>query len=452
MGGTIGLGVVLIILMIAWVFFLFWTFRAPAPKIGQLLTFLGLLGVSAVLGWLFLVEVLKWNPNPLKVNMSRFLTGDRTLYLGDVAPGLYDLDYIHRIDADGEGTTGDSDRGDQLLVFYKYDVVTFEDRAPGGPFGAAIYEPDACRPPSILAFELVPVSYDYLGQDAVDVRVANIIPYADPLSNSMDRPEVIISGRSRGVVTDLNIFRKAGVKQDHCLPWRKDSSYPAGLELTSPFNYQNVGSFRGSYKVALSDSEGDPSTVTVWDSGGFERSQFTIRKQYRPGQNGSYLRPEGQDLWPPVEYSLDFGPGQPDQIPQVYYPEKAVLAFYLHLTKDQKLLDEAEAYLSPRAQQEYDMKSDPFGLSTHPASVARARDALARVLVWEIRYEPDVQAEQQHQARTVEATVVGVNVNGNVDYAHPCQVTWRVLGISNPSAQPYGCEWRLDSYVSSCQP
>ena len=98
------------------------------------------------------------------------------------------------------------------------------------------------------------------------------------------------------------------------------------------------------------------------------------------------------------------------------------------------------------------MRSDPFGLSTDPASVARARGELARVLVWEIRYEPDVEAEQQHEARTVEATVVGVDKDGNIDYAHPCQVTWRVVGITNPQAQPYGCEWRLDSYVSSCQP
>jgi hypothetical protein len=115
-------------------------------------------------------------------------------------------------------------------------------------------------------------------------------------------------------------------------------------------------------------------------------------------------------------------------------------------------LDEAETYLSPRAQQDYDMNSDPFGLSTDPASVARARADLARVLVWEIRYDPDVDAEQRHEARTGEATVVGVDVDGNVDVAHPCQVTWRVVGITNPKAQPYGCEWRLDSYVSNCQP
>jgi hypothetical protein len=254
-------------------------------------------------------------------------------------------------------------------------------------------------------------------------------------------------------VTDLNIFRKVGTKQDQCLPWRKDSSYPAALQLTAPFSYQNFGSFRGNYRVRISLGGAGGSTVTVWDSGGFERSQLTVRKQYRPWDNGSYFRTGGQELWPPVEKSLDFGPGQPISVTQVYYPEKAVLAFYLNLTKDKDNLETAESYLSPRAQQEYDIETDSFGLSTDPASVARARDALARVLVYEIRYDPDVEAEQLHQARTVGVTVVGVNVAGTVDDdSHACRVTWRVLGISNPQAQPFGCEWRLDSYESTCQP
>ena len=53
--------------------------------------------------------------------------------------------------------------------------------------------------------------------------------------------------------------------------------------------------------------------------------------------------------------------------------------------------------------------------------------------------------------RHTEGLIV-VDVDGNVDIAHPCQVTWRVVGISNPKAQPYGCEWRLDSYISNCLP
>jgi len=31
-------------------------------------------------------------------------------------------------------------------------------------------------------------------------------------------------------------------------------------------------------------------------------------------------------------------------------------------------------------------------------------------------------------------------------------VTWRVIGVPNDRALPYGCEWRLDSYESTCQP
>ncbi len=446
------MSLVLIILIIVWVILFYFFVRPNLPNPVQLFAFLGLLGVSAVLVYLFAVLVLEWNPNPLRVGIARTLTYDRDIYLGDVVPGLYDLDNIRRIDADGEGTPTDSEEGDQWLAFYRYDVVSFEDKAPGGPYGAAIYEPDGCRPPTLLAFELVPASYDYLGQDAVEVRVDDIIDFADPLSAGRDRPEVIISGRTRGAVTDLNIFRKVGIKQDQCLPWRKDSSYPAALQLTSPFSYQNIGSFRGSYKVELSKGEGDLSTVNVWDSGGFERSQLTIRRQYRPGDNGSYFRPGTQELWEPVEYSLDFGPGEPDQVPQVYYPEKAVLAFYLSLTKDQSLLDRARGYLSPGAQTRYNMRTDPFGLSTAPDSAARARDKLARVLVLEIRYEADAVAEQQHLERTVEVTVVGVNVDGVIDHGDRCRVTWRVLGITNPTAMPYGCEWRLDSYISSCQP
>jgi hypothetical protein len=442
----------LIILAIAWVICFYLLVGPNMPRIVQHSAFLGLLGVSAVLAYLFAIMVLEWNPNPLRVDLAKTLMYDRDIYLGDIAPGIYDLDNIRRIDADGEGTPTDSEEGDQWIAFYRYDVVSFEDKAPGGPYGAAIYEPDGCRPPSLLAFELVPASYDYLGQDAVNVKVDNIIKYADPLSDGRDRPEVLITGNTRGVVTDLNIFRKVGIKQDQCLPWRKDSSYPAALQLTSPFSYQNIGSFRGSYKVELSTGKDDLNTVNVWDSGGFERSQLTIRRQYRPGNDGSYFRSGTQDLLKPVETSLDFGPGEPDQIPQVYYPEKAVLAFYLSLTKDQPLLDRARGYLSPRAQTAYDIRTDPFGLSTASDSVARARDKLARVLVLEIRYEADVEAEQQHLERTVEATVLGVNVDGEIDDEHHCQVTWRVLGISNPTAMPYGCEWRLDSYVSSCQP
>jgi hypothetical protein len=139
-------------------------------------------------------------------------------------------------------------------------------------------------------------------------------------------------------------------------------------------------------------------------------------------------------------------------VPGVYYPEKTVLAFYQKLGKDKDKLEEAQGYLQAESQQTYDMEEDPFGLSTDPASPAQARQKLASALVLEIRYQPDVQAEQLHQDRDVTAIVVGVSDKGEIDYAHPCQVTWKVVGESNTDALPYGCEWKLSTYTTSCPP
>jgi hypothetical protein len=419
-----------LLLGVAWLVLLFATFRSPdAPKVPRLFFFQLLLLVSAILGYYFVVRVFEFNPNPLRVSMARNLTYDKTIYLGDIVAGLYDLDYIDRVDADGDGY-------EDWLAFYQYDVKENQETGEHrGPFGAAVYDTDGCRPPDILSYELVPVSYDYLGQDATKAIVENIIEYNDPQSVAdgvaLDRPELMINGLTRKVVTDLNIFRKTGAVPS-CPDVRQWRAAHPGEPLPGQLRYENIGSFRGTYRVERSGS-----TVMVVDSAGFERSQFTVEKQYRP-EYGTYFVPGTQVLLEPVEYSLNFGPGEPDDITQVYYPEKAVLAFYLALGKDRKNLDRAESYLSDAARELYDINRDPFGLSTAPDSVARARSKLARVLVWEIIYNPDVEAEQLHET------------HGQIDYAHPCQVTWSIIGVPNAGALPYGCEWRLDRYQSSC--
>jgi hypothetical protein len=63
---------------------------------------------------------------------------------------------------------------------------------------------------------------------------------------------------------------------------------------------------------------------------------------------------------------------------------------------------------------------------------------------------PDVNAEQLHQDRQVTVTVVGVNEQGQIDRDHPCRVTWTVIGVPKQGANPFGCEWRLQDYVSEC--
>lgn len=433
--------ILLIVLGVVWVALLFMTFRAPdAPQVGRLLLFQLLLLVTFALGYVFLVRVLHFNPNPTRVWISRLLMEDKFIYLGDIVPGLFDLNYIDRIDTD----LVEEEIKDEWLAFYRYDVRTPDRGAPQGPLGGAIYDYNECRPPAILSYELVPVSYDYLGEQATTAVVEDIINYADPLSGNKNYPEVIINGLARGVTTDLNIFRKVGVGLD-CHQWREWQIAHPGETFPNPFRYENIGSFRGNEAVRRNGS-----TVIVVDRAGFERSQFVATRQYRP-QNGSYFRPGTQILLEPVEYSLTFGTGAPDEVTQVYYPEKAVLAFYLNLGKDTQKLAEAQKYLSTEAQKIYDINDNPFGLSMAETSVAQAREKLARVLVWEIRYHPDAQAEQSHQDRQVTVVVTGVNEKGEIDYDHSCEVTWTVIGEPKPGAQPWGCEWRLDWYHSTCQ-
>jgi hypothetical protein len=413
--------------------------------------------VSLILGYFFLVRVFEFNPNPLRVSGARFLTKDRMIYLGDIVPGVFDLDYIYRIDASApqERTASGEDPLEDWIVLYQYDVVGAQSENPVGPYGAAIYEPDACRPPVILSFELVPASYDYLAQDEIrvagdledpasDLQVRNIVDFQDPVSANLDRPEVIVFGRTGNVRTDLNIFRKVGM-DSYCTPLRElrptptpGASASTAMTLTTPFEYQNIGSFRGTYRVALGDPARAKDSVTVWDRAGFERSQFTAKRVYAP-QNGSYFVPGTTQLVEPRSSGLDFGPGWPDNLPQVYYPEKAVLAFYLSLTTSGTDLSRAESYLSDDGRRQYDAYRDQFGL-------ALPRREVGSVLVWEICYSPDVAAEQNHADREVRAVVVAVDRNGQIDSANPQIVQWKVIGDEEPSALPYGCEWKLDTY------
>ncbi len=433
--------VALAILIVIWFVLLYLTLRGDhTPGILNLLAFQLLVLATVVLAYMFLVKVYKWNPNPMRVSVARWITDDKMIYLGDVVPGLSDLNFIERIDTDGI----EEKEPREWVAFFQYDTR----REPGqdkvqGPFGAAVYDYDECRPATILSYELAQSNFDYLGEDRVSVTVGNILPYQDPQSANADFPEVIVNGVSREVVTDLNIFRRTGVAPS-CLERQDWQKRHPGEPFPNPVRYENVGSFRGSYQIERSGS-----TVTVVDRAGFERSQFVVRRTYEP-VNGSYFGEGSQVLRPPKEYSLAFGPGEPDEVTQVYYPEKAVLAFYLNMGKDKAKLQKAESYLSEEAQKRYNIRTDPFGLSLADDSVARARGDLERVLVWEIRYEPDYEAEQLHQKRQVRVTVVGVNKDGEIDDRHSCEVTWSVIGYERPGALPYGCEWRLDEYQSSC--
>jgi hypothetical protein len=428
------LGLIMAGLALAWVVLFFITFRAPAPRLGQLFAFVGVLIVTGILAYFFIVRIMRVNPNPARVWISRQLMYDRMIYLGDIVPGLDDLSDIQRLDTDWV----EEAIPQEWMAFFQYDVRQPPESAPIGPFGAAIYDYNNCRPPAILSFPLVPVAYDYLGQTGIAPTVENIIPYPDPVSGGRDLPEVIVTGFTRNLATDLNIFRREGIPLSCDEAQRWQAEHP-GVSFPNPLRYENIGSFRGNESVRRNGAE-----VIVRDRSPFERSQIVIEKHYR-AENGSYFVPNTQVLLDPVEASLAFIAGLPDALTQVYYPEKTVLAFYNLLGKDVANLERAEDLLSADAQAIFDIETDPFGLHM-------SREDLARVLVREIRYNPDVEAERLHQTREVTVVVLGVDADGNISYANPCEVTWSIVGVENPAAQPFGCEWRLETYWSTCVP
>ncbi|HSJ59073.1 MAG TPA: hypothetical protein VLC95_17930 [Anaerolineae bacterium] len=435
------LGIIIAVLAVIWVALFYISFQTGGATLVKMFAFLGLLVVTGILAYLFYVRVLGRDPDPQRIAVARRLVDDKAIFLNDIVPGMpADLDYIQRLDTDQV----EERIPEEWLAYYRYDATGFVGQQPLGPFGAAIYDYDECRPPQILSWELVPVDYDYLGLHRLVTTVENIIPYADPLSGGRDLPEVIINGYTYQAVTDLNIFRRIGVPLncDTVEQWR--DTHPANPCFPNPLRYENIGSFRGNYRVARN---GD--TVSVMERSPFERSEIVIVRVYRP-ENGSYFVPGTQTLLRPVEYTLALGPGLPLDVPQVYYPEKAVLSFYSLLTQNEEQLERARSFLSPDAQAIYDIETDPFGLYLAPGAPIENRAELARVLVWEIAYDPDVEAERLRRPREVTVTVVGVDTAGNIDYAHPCIVTWTVVGVVNPNALPYGCEWRLETYTTNC--
>jgi hypothetical protein len=433
----------LIILLLAVVFLvLFYSiFRTPTPGLDRLLLFLVWLAVGALLAYFFAIRVLHYDPDPARLAIARWITAQKIVDLTQVVPGLpEDLDRIYRIDTDGDNERiKDEAVAREWLVVYRYDTVVREGAVVGGPFGAAIYDTALCRPPSLYSFELVPVSYDYLGQDGVWVQVENIIPYKDLLSDpggeGVDRPEVIITGYTGPTATDLNIFRKVGYHAA-CEPTRRAHADPFAETVTLPFKYQVIGTFRGTHQVDRSGS-----TVVVKDRAGFERSQIVIQRVYTPDPGtGSYLVPlAGTDryvLRTPDHVGLAFGPGRPEDTRDVYYPEKTVLAFFLDLAgnPDRAMSNTCRGMEGGKGKNSYEPAE--FGLEV-PLS------RLESVNVCEMRYVPDDQAERNHETRTVNVKVVETPKGETRDCSQARSLLCIVDPAPNPDALPFGCEWCL---------
>lgn len=200
----------------------------------------------------------------------------------------------------------DSDGWQEWVVSYRYDIGAYNS-----PISCVIYDLEGTSPFVIYPYPLRAPNTDYLGEGRVTITVEDVL--SEPLEQA--RPEVVVTdGRT------LSIFRVSE---------RSQAPSSAPIAFSNP--YRCAGFFKANLKTERIGTE-----VSVWDRAGSERSQFALKRVYRPAE-GSYFRSDSGTLLPPVEASIEFAYGMPQDILDTPYPEKLVLAFYKDLVgKDVK--------------------------------------------------------------------------------------------------------------------
>ena len=251
------------------------------------------------------------------------------------------------------------------------------------------------------------------------------------LDGAVPKPAVVILSRDGQTLNILKWVDEAGEKCQQAEPYDR--------------RYDVIGTFRGNGGVTLTGNR-----VTTLDRNGFERSQLAISRTYLP-VNGTYLQPDG-NLIPPVEGQIAFEFDHPDDLVSTFYPEKAVLAFYLALfqkgggSAEPDVEWTSEQYLSEdKLTPENQAPGAPYSLSTSTFGLAGQRSNMVKAQVMAISYSPNVQSERAFQPQTVTVEAVGIDSSGKP--TGPIQsITWTVVADPKTSAAPYGCEWKLNEY------
>ena len=375
---------------------------------------------TSVTVYVFAVFVIGIDPDTtLWEPLAERVTQRRIVNPREFIPGLDNLKDIYRLDTDSDGF-------EEWLVFYRYDRPDTEHPYYGrSPIGAAIYDPDRCRPPILRSYELRPYDYDYVAEQQAIPELVDLV--------GDENPELILKGYSGGLLTDMSIFQWFDLTQ--------------GCQAPAPeaTGYRLLGTFRATGGIERRDDR-----IIVKDRGPFERSQLAIREEYEPDATGSYMGPDGKGLAPPAQASIDFTFSRPQDITASYYPEKAVLALYRALeaalqreSTEAEILGEPEVWLTEQARKRYRVGRDSFG-------AAVPGDQLQSVLVKTIAYYPDVEKERLHKDRCVTVDVAGIGSDGIETRANT--VTWVVTAHERRGALPYDCEWRLVCYVMGPAP
>jgi hypothetical protein len=329
---------------------------------------------------------------------------DKKLDFTQILPETKRPQEVQLLDADG-------DVKEEWIVFYKFDLVEGATGRKFSPIGAAVYNDDHGDPPVVFPYELHPPDRVYLGEQNCIAELGDLIPAR------VGQELLVRCFAEEDLVVDLSVFH-----------WydddREDLSKNPSKERQG---YECLGFFHGSGGVTFAGSR-----VTVKERTE-ERSQLS-RKSVYDVREGSYFQPGGRELWPPVETSVEFAFGVPEDVAQSPYPEKVVLAFYLALGQNNPL---AQTYLSEAGGLKNVVGSDSFG-------TAASGDQIQKVLVKRMIYTPNREREEKHETVFITVSVASVTSS---DEDPPRDVTWEVIweppreGVANPG-------WKLHRMIT----
>ena len=329
---------------------------------------------------------------------------DKRLDFTKILPETKRPQEVQLLDADGDGK-------DEWIIFYKFDLVEEATGRKFSPIGGAVYNDDHGDPPVVFPYELHPPDRGYLGDQNCVAEVRDLI-------TTNAGPELLVSNfAEENLVVDLGVF----FWYDHD---KDDLSKNPGEGRQG---YECLGFFRGSGGITFADSKVIVKERTQ------ERSQLSVKNVYDVREN-SYFQPGGRELWPPVETSIAFTFGVPQDVAQSPYPEKVVLAFYLALGQNNPL---AQTYLSEASGLKNVVGANSFG-------TAASGDQIQKVLVKRIIYTPNREREERHDPVVIAVSVASVTSAGE---DLPRDVTWEVIweplreGVPKPG-------WKLHRMIT----
>jgi hypothetical protein len=291
--------------------------------------------VGLALAFLYARYVAPWWQRRLPIEPT-------VVYLRELAPSGKVVSDIKRLDTDGDGWK-------EWVVFYSFDRVGMNS-----PSSGAIFDREGKELPIIYPYKLRTPDSDSLGVGKLAIGIGDILGNLE--GEARPHAELIITDALASTLTIFRVREVAPTITANC------ENYP------NP--YQVEGLFKGNLKITRA-----ANAVSVWDRAGSERSQFALRRTYRPSQ-GSYFQLGTTTLLPPAEASIEFAFGMPADILDTPYPEKLVLAFYNRLVGG-----DPKSYLSEQAKRRFGAGQLDYGTPWPLGQVQKA-------LVQEISYVP----------------------------------------------------------------